>query len=79
MRKQSHNRLDSSRALIAAVFTSLMAVMVSADSLEGIGLRGFSDWRGRDRLSMMGGAKLTTKETGAQLLNEEAGSNYLEF
>lgn len=54
-----------------------MAVTASADNLLGIGHRGFDTYRGREHLSLMGGAKLLTRADGG--LNHEAGSNYLEY
>ena len=77
MRKRSQNRLNSSKTWLAATLASLMAVTASADSVEGIGLRGFDTFRGRNYLSLMGGAKLMAKADGG--LNDQAGSNYMQY
>ena len=75
-RNQRHWK-DSTQAWLALACTALMAVMVSADSLQGVGLRGFDTFRGRKHLSMMGGAKLMTKADGG--LDPETGANYMQY
>ena len=75
-RNQRH-RKDSTKAWLAIACTTLMAVMVSADSLQGVGQRGFDTFRGRKYLSMMGGAKLMTKADGG--LDPETGANYMQY
>ena len=60
------------------MLATLMAAMVSAEyNTLGIGYREYATYEGRDRLSMMGGAKLLARVDGG--LNEQAGSNYLEY
>ena len=73
-RNQRHWK-DSTQAWLAIACTTLMAVMVSADNLLGVGQRGFDTFRGRHYLSMMGGAKIMTKADGG--LNSETGLNYM--
>ena len=75
MRKQ--NLHDSSKAWLATTLVTLMAATVSADNILSIGYREFATPRGRDKLSMMGGAKMLARLDGG--LNEQAGSNYLKY
>jgi hypothetical protein len=77
MRKQSQNRHDSSKAWQATSLVSLMAAMASADNIHGIGFREFDHWRGRESLSMMGGAKMMIRTDGG--LHDQAGSNYIKY
>jgi hypothetical protein len=59
---------------------SLVAVAASAqddNNLLGVGLREFETFTGKNRLSMMGGAKLLIKADGG--LHENAGNNMMRY
>ena len=66
-----------SQAWLVAALVTLMTATASASSIRGIGVREFDTFRGRDYLSMMGGAKLIMKTE--QGLNENAGANYIQY
>ena len=75
MRKRSQNRQNSSKAPWLAA--TLMATTATADHIKGIGYRENAKFIGRNKLSMMGGAKFMIRADGG--LNDQAGSNYIQY
>ena len=89
MKKRSHlnrlldsssNKMKTRRWFADVTIASLIAAVACAqddDSLLGIGLREFATFRGKNYLSMMGGAKLLVRADGG--LNENAGNNMMRY